>query len=65
MKSGQDLAKRAKHPHQEFPGVPPPGLLTIIPRARMSSESIAHETEWAIDSEVMRARRIIVFVKSN
>ena len=33
--------------------------LTIIPRARMGSES------WAIDSEAMRARGIIVLVKSN
>ena len=32
---------------------------TIIPRARMGSESIA------IDSEAMRARGIIVLVKSN
>ena len=39
--------------------------LTIIPRARMGSESIAHEAEWAIDSEAMRARGIIVSVKSN
>ena len=35
--------------------------LTIIPRARIDSESIA----WTIDSEAMRARRIIVLVKSN
>ena len=35
--------------------------LTIIPRARMDSES----AEWAIDSEAMRARGIIVLVKSN
>ena len=33
--------------------------LTIVPRARMGSESIA------IDSEAMRARGIIVLVKSN
>ena len=33
------------------------GSLTIIPRARMGSESMA---EWAIDSEAMRARGIIV-----
>ena len=49
--------------------------LTIITRARMGSESIAHESiahesiayeaEWAIDSEAMRARGIIVLVKSN
>ena len=39
--------------------------LTIIPRARMGSESIAHEAEWATDSEAMRARVIIVLVKSN
>ena len=42
--------------------------LTIIPRARMGSESIAHEAEeasWAIDSEPIRARGIIVLVKSN
>ena len=35
----------------------------------MGSDSIAHETEgkieWAIDSEAMRARKIIVLVKSN
>ena len=24
LKSGQDLRNRAAHPHQEFPGVPPP-----------------------------------------
>ena len=24
LKSGQDLKNRAAHPHQEFPGVPPP-----------------------------------------
>ena len=36
------------------------GYLTIIPRARMGSESIA----WAIDSEAMRVRGIIVLVKS-
>ena len=41
------------------------GYLTIIPRARMGYESIAHEAEWAIDSEAMRARGIIVLVKSN
>ena len=34
--------------------------LTIIPRAQMGSESIAHEAEWAIDSEAMRARGIII-----
>ena len=39
--------------------------LTIIPRARMGSKSIAYEAEWAIDSEAMRARGIIVLVKSN
>ena len=44
--------------------------LTIITRARMGSESKAHESiayeaEWAIDSEAMRARGIIVLVKSN
>ena len=37
--------------------------LTIIPRARMGSESIA--AKWAIDSGAMRARGIIVLVKSN
>jgi len=37
--------------------------LTIIPRARMGYESIAHEA--AIDSEVMRVRGIIVLIKSN
>ena len=39
----------------------PNNYLTIIPRARMGSESIAHEAEveWAIDSEAMRARGII------
>ena len=33
----------------------------------MGSESIAHEAEaeWAIDSEAMRARGIIVLLKSN
>ena len=31
----------------------------------LGSESIAHEAEWAIDSEAMRARGIIVLVKSN
>ena len=33
----------------------------------MGSESIAQEAEaeWAIDSEAMRAREIIVLVKSN
>ena len=33
----------------------------------MGSESIAHEAKakWAIDSEAMRAREIIVLVKSN
>ena len=31
----------------------------------MGSESIAHEAEWAIDSEAMRATGIIVLVKSN
>ena len=31
----------------------------------MGSESIAHETEWAIDSEAMRARGIIVLGKPN
>ena len=37
--------------------------LTIIPRARMGSESIAEE--WAINSEAMRASGIIGQVKSN
>ena len=31
----------------------------------MASESIAHEAGWAIDSEAMRARGLIVLVKSN
>ena len=31
----------------------------------MGSESIAHEASRAIDSEAMRARGIIVLVKSN
>ena len=41
--------------------------LTIIPRARMGSESqpMRPNAKWAIDSEAMRARRIIVLVKSN
>ena len=39
--------------------------LTIIPRARMSSESMRPKAEWAIDSELIRARGIIVLVKSN
>ena len=46
--------------------------LTIIPQARMGYESIAHEAidseaidSEAIDSEAMRARGIIVLVKSN
>ena len=42
--------------------------LTIIPRARMGSESIAHEAEGRMgsnDSEAMRARGIIALVKSN
>ena len=37
----------------------------IIPRAQMGSESIVNEAKWAIDSEAMRAREIIVLVKSN
>ena len=41
------------------------GYLTIIPRARMGSEPMRPKAEWAIDSEVMRARGIIVLVKSN
>ena len=40
-------------------------LLTIIPPARMGSESIAHEVEWATESEAMRARGIIDLVNSN
>ena len=39
------------------------GPLTIIPRVRMASESIAHEAEGAIDSEAMRAKGVIVLVK--
>ena len=35
---------------------------TIIPRARMVFEA---EGRWAIDSEAMRARGMIVLVKSN
>ena len=31
----------------------------------MGSDSIAHSVSWAIDSEAMRARGIIVLVKSN
>ena len=31
----------------------------------MGSESIAHGAKWAIDSEAMKARRIIVLVKYN
>ena len=40
-------------------------LLIIIPRSQMGSESIVNEAEWAIDSGAMRAREIIVLVKSN
>ena len=52
------------HGNQECNGIE---YLTIIPRARMGSESIAHEAEgrMAIDSEAMRARGMIVLVKSN
>ena len=42
--------------------------LTIIPRARMDSESLAHvrsKTEWAVDSEAMRVRGVIIVVKFN
>ena len=43
-----------------------PKVVTIIPQAEMGSESIAHVAEWAIDSEAIRARGIIiVLVKSN
>ena len=49
------------------PNTPKPqfsiGPLTIIPRVRMASESIAHEAEGATDSEAIRARGIIVLVK--
>ena len=41
------------------------GPLTIIPRVRMASESIAHEAEGAIDSWAIRARGIIVLVEFN
>ena len=37
--------------------------LTIIPRARMGSEPVRPKAEWAINSEAMRARGIIVFSK--
>ena len=36
-----------------------PKVVTIIPRAEMGSESIAHVAEWAIDSEAIRARGIL------
>ena len=43
------------------------GYLKIVPRAKMGSESIAHEAEVRMyyyrKSDVMRARRIIVFIK--
>ena len=46
------------------------GFLTIIPRVRMGSKSIAHyvgqiKAEQVIDSEAMRAKGIIVLAKSN
>ena len=28
LKKGHDLENRAAHPHQEFPGIPPPGLFS-------------------------------------
>ena len=37
--------------------------LTITPRVQLGCESIA--AKWAIDSDAMRARGIIVLVKSN
>ena len=39
--------------------------LTIIPRARKGSESIAHEADGRTNSEAKRGRGIIVLVKSN
>ena len=44
----------------------PTEYLIIIPRTRMGSDSIVHEAnaEWVIDSEAMKARGMIVFVKS-
>ena len=44
----------------------PNNYLTIIPRAPMGSESIAHEAEVriTIESDAMRANGIIVLVKS-
>ena len=57
LKIGPSLASQGKPNDPKF--------LTIIPRARMGSESKAHEAEWAIDSEAMRAIGIIVLVKSN
>ena len=40
-------------------------IFNNFPRARMGFDSIAHEAEWAIDSEAMRVIGIIVLVKSN
>ena len=37
LKSGQDVENQAAHPHQEFPGVPPPGKKSsILPFHSMS-----------------------------
>ena len=41
------------------------GYSTIIPPARIGSESIAHEAGGRIDSEPIRARGIIVLVKTS
>ena len=38
-----------------------PKVVTIFPRAEMGSESIAYVAEWAIVSETIRARGIIMF----
>jgi len=39
----------------------------MVPQAQVGSASIANEAKWAVDSEAMRARGIIiiVLVKSN
>ena len=45
LKSGQDLKKRAAHPHQEFSEVSPPGFEAALLKSELVSHADHFENE--------------------
>ena len=63
LKSGQDLEKRAAHPHQEFPGVSPPGTGGIIIKGCSKSSCFGCKINFSLQDQVKHLRKMDSLVK--